>query len=316
MEKIGYKDKAKIRNNLQKKYKDIQTNWENLPNNWFEYEGFVYCITNLKTQQKYIGRKYFWVRRKNKISAESDWRTYKSSSYNLLVDIDNLGIEFFKFEILSVQRTIGETNQVEVEEQFKRNVLKSVLEDGTPEYYNDNIMSRYFRPKDFGTPEHDVKCSNISKALKDAYSSGKIIHPLLGKEHPSKGKKLPQTGKNKGKVMITNGTESTYTYVNSEKDLPEGWYFGSLKNKSLTCIHCGTEFIGSSNKKYCSDKCVKEIRDKVKESQKIIVKCICPVCKNTFVKNGTRKFCSDKCYNLNKETKRKKLYLIRKGEKK
>ena len=46
--------------------------------------GFVYCITNTKTNRRYIGRKYFWSFRKppgkkRKVKQESDWKKYYGS---------------------------------------------------------------------------------------------------------------------------------------------------------------------------------------------------------------------------------------------
>ena len=50
--------------------------------------GYVYCITNLQSGKKYIGRKYFTQRRKprggkRKVTSESDWKMYYGSSKEL-----------------------------------------------------------------------------------------------------------------------------------------------------------------------------------------------------------------------------------------
>src|SRR5210317_62289 len=55
-----------------------------------EYQGFVYCITELSTGKKYIGKKFFWRpktlpitktrKRRVRTRVESDWRTYFGSS--------------------------------------------------------------------------------------------------------------------------------------------------------------------------------------------------------------------------------------------
>lgn len=175
----------------------MEHHWKHLPDNWYEYEGFVYQITNTQTNQKYIGRKYFYSKKGTKIVKESDWRWYTSSSKKVNALIQTLGKEQFLFEILSVHRTRQLTNYAEVEAQIMAKVLTATLLNGEEEYYNDNIMSRYFRPKDFGTPEHAARCKEISVALKAGFSSGRITHPMLGKVHPNKGKKLPQTGHKK-----------------------------------------------------------------------------------------------------------------------
>lgn len=129
--------------------------WTGLPQdfNLEDYAGFVYLITNLVDNRKYIGRKYFSSTTRKKVEGrknrkitikESDWKNYNSSCKDLKEDIKLFGIENFSFEILSVHKTKGETNYEEVAEQFKRDVLKKTLPCGKREYYNSNILSRYF----------------------------------------------------------------------------------------------------------------------------------------------------------------------------
>lgn len=117
--------------------------------------GFVYLITNLSTQRQYIGRKYFWTFRtpkgkKRKVKGESDWRKYYGSCDELKEDVKLLGKEMFRREILSLHLTKGKTNFAETEALFKNNVLTESMGDGTPRYYNSNIMNRYFRKDYFG----------------------------------------------------------------------------------------------------------------------------------------------------------------------
>lgn len=122
-----------------------------------DYAGFVYLITNLKSGRKYIGRKYLWAHtrvkvanrknRKRKVS-ESNWRHYKSSCDELKEDIKRLGSDCFRFEIMWLCKTRKETNYKELEEQVKRDVLFKKLPSGEFEYYNGNILSRYFRAKE------------------------------------------------------------------------------------------------------------------------------------------------------------------------
>jgi hypothetical protein len=114
--------------------------------------GFVYLITNLTNQRQYIGRKYFWSFRtpkgkKRKVKQESDWRKYYGSCPELKEDVDKQGKEFFKREILSLHSTKGKVNFEETRQLFLNNVLTE-SQDGTPKYYNSNILSRYFR-KDY-----------------------------------------------------------------------------------------------------------------------------------------------------------------------
>ena len=115
--------------------------------------GFVYRITNLQTGQQYIGRKYFYQKRKPKggkrrVTSESDWKRYYGSSADLKQDIGRVGRENFKREILSTHPTPGRVNYEETRQLFTRGVLTESLEDGTPAFYNSNILGRYYR-KDY-----------------------------------------------------------------------------------------------------------------------------------------------------------------------
>ena len=115
--------------------------------------GFVYRITNLQSGKQYIGRKYFWSKRKprggkRRVTSESDWKKYYGSSEELKADRRLLGNECFKREILSLHTTLGRTNYAETKELFLNNVLQETLDDGTPAYYNSNILGRYYK-KDY-----------------------------------------------------------------------------------------------------------------------------------------------------------------------
>tara|TARA_B100001250_G_scaffold308861_1_gene270742 strand:- start:534 stop:998 length:465 start_codon:yes stop_codon:yes gene_type:complete len=118
-----------------------------------EFFGFVYRITNLQSGKKYIGRKYFAQRRKprggkRRVTSESDWKKYYGSSDELKSDVKKLGKSIFTREILSLHRTKGKVNFEETKQLFINNVLSEALSDGTPAYYNSNILGRYYR-KDY-----------------------------------------------------------------------------------------------------------------------------------------------------------------------
>ena len=115
--------------------------------------GYVYCITNLQSGKKYIGRKYFWSKRKprgskRRVTSESDWKRYYGSSEELKADRRLLGNEYFKREILSTHSTKGKVNYEETKQLFLHNVLQETLDNGEPAYYNSNILGRYYR-KDY-----------------------------------------------------------------------------------------------------------------------------------------------------------------------
>ena len=119
-----------------------------------DYFGFVYHITNKFNGRSYIGRKYFWSFRKppgkkRKVKQESDWKKYYGSCPELKEDIKKYGKEAFSRVILSLHTTKGLCNYEETKQLFLNNVLSEALDNGTPAFYNSNILGRYMR-KDYG----------------------------------------------------------------------------------------------------------------------------------------------------------------------
>ena len=115
--------------------------------------GFVYRITNLQNGRQYIGRKYFWQKRKprggkRRVTSESDWKRYYGSCPELKDDIKLYGKECFSREILSLHGTPGRVNYEETRQLFLHDVLTKALTDGAPAFYNSNILGRYYR-KDY-----------------------------------------------------------------------------------------------------------------------------------------------------------------------
>jgi len=114
--------------------------------------GFVYLITNTVTGRMYVGKKlakfarttYKTVKLKNgkkkkkKIRGkiESDWKTYYGSNIELNKDVENLGTDKFKREILYYCTSKAECSYIEAREQFNRKVLES------QDYYNGHIQVR------------------------------------------------------------------------------------------------------------------------------------------------------------------------------
>ena len=122
--------------------------------------GFVYLITNTRSGKRYIGRKYFWSFRKppgkkRRVKQESDWQKYYGSCPELKEDLKLYGKEIFNREILSLHDTKGNCNYEETKQLFLNNVLSEALDDGSPAYYNSNILGRYMR-KDYGNFGRDT----------------------------------------------------------------------------------------------------------------------------------------------------------------
>ena len=122
-----------------------------------EFFGFVYRITNLQSVKQYIGKKYFYQKRKprggkRRVTSESDWKRYYGSSEELNSDRKLLGNSAFKREILSLHTRLGDVNFEETKQLFLHNVLTETLDGKTPLYYNSNILGRYMR-KDYFKPQ-------------------------------------------------------------------------------------------------------------------------------------------------------------------
>lgn len=120
--------------------------------------GFVYLIENNLNKRKYIGRKYFYSYRtpkgkKRKVKSESNWKDYYGSCPELKEDIDKFGRENFSRTILSLHKTKGKTNFGETSQLFKNDVLTESLDDGTPKYYNSNIIGRFYRKDYYGNTD-------------------------------------------------------------------------------------------------------------------------------------------------------------------
>ena len=108
-----------------------------------DYFGFVYLITDLSNDKKYIGKKWFWKTRKlpplkgktrKRIKkSESDWKDYFGSSEEVKSLVEEKGPENFKREILRLCNSKGECTYFEAKFQFDNEVL---LRD---DYYNEFI---------------------------------------------------------------------------------------------------------------------------------------------------------------------------------
>ena len=114
--------------------------------------GFVYIITNTISGRMYVGKKLARfkttrykmhtqkngkkVRKKIRGAVASDWQEYYGSSDQLNRDVELLGRDRFRREILYYCRSKAECNYIEAREQFTRKVLES------DQYYNGHIRVR------------------------------------------------------------------------------------------------------------------------------------------------------------------------------
>ena len=111
-----------------------------------EFIGFVYLITNTTNDRKYIGKKLTQFKRskkplkgrtnKRRYTVESDWKDYYGSSDELSADVERLGKDKFKREIMFWCSSKSQLSYIEAREQFTHKVLES------REWYNGHIRVR------------------------------------------------------------------------------------------------------------------------------------------------------------------------------
>lgn len=96
-----------------------------------KYTAFVYLITNLTNNKRYIGLKLTKFSKtkqvkgkKKRIKVESDWRDYWSSSEELQREVKDIGPDKFRRDILYFCLNKGTANYLEAREQFDRRVLE------------------------------------------------------------------------------------------------------------------------------------------------------------------------------------------------
>lgn len=117
-----------------------------------DFLGFVYLITNMKTKQKYIGKKLFTSakskklkgkKRKTRYRVQSDWQQYYGSSADLIADVEKYGVDNFKRRVLRLCKTKGECSYFEAKYIFDWDALLDPL------YYNKwlsvRVRSEHFK---------------------------------------------------------------------------------------------------------------------------------------------------------------------------
>lgn len=105
--------------------------------------GFVYLITNVTNNKKYIGKKFFTKAstkqikgKKKKCRVKSDWINYYGSNIKLKEEIKLLGEENYIREILHLCNTKSECAYFETKEIFVQDALIS------DDYYNEWVSCK------------------------------------------------------------------------------------------------------------------------------------------------------------------------------
>jgi hypothetical protein len=113
-----------------------------------DYAGFVYELVDKVNGKRYIGKKFFWSKRKVKgkarrVTVESDWRKYYSSCDEIKRLVKEHGGDRFERRILSLHKLDRDVNYMEVKLQYMLGVLEKVDENGEMLYYNGNISGKH-----------------------------------------------------------------------------------------------------------------------------------------------------------------------------
>jgi hypothetical protein len=246
-----------------------------------ENYGFVYMIVNKINNKKYIGRKYFYKSIKNKKTKKREskicgWMLYTGSSDEVNAEIKKFGIINFERIILSLHSTLGETNYAEIREQFSRDVLYSLLESGEREYYNKNIMGRYFlsRPGIEGrklTPE-EIEAKRISstgrkhtmatRALMSKNKTGTKASPEAIENMKIAQQKIKASGKKKYKLSPESKKKISDSKIGKQRKMTDKLKKAMTENAAKLvldtreCPHCNKiSNIGNFHKDH-GDKCL------------------------------------------------------------
>jgi serine/threonine protein kinase len=110
--------------------------------------GFIYQVTHIPTGKKYIGKKQLLSyrtlpplkgeRKKRKVIKEGDWKTYYGSHPEVKKLVKESKEDFHR-EILQFVTTRKQLTYYELVHLIRQDVL------GNEDYYNDNILGKFFR---------------------------------------------------------------------------------------------------------------------------------------------------------------------------
>ena len=123
--------------------------------------GFVYCITNLSSGRKYIGKKFFTKSKtrqvkgkKKKSRVSSDWLTYWGSNEVLKEEVKQNREDAYTREILHLCKSRSECSYWETFEIFYRHALLS------EQYYNSWVTCKIHKSHVLGKINGSQQSSN------------------------------------------------------------------------------------------------------------------------------------------------------------
>lgn len=187
-----------------------------------KFAAFTYIVV-FEDNYFYIGFKAI----RNRISGKKlSWKNYKTSSKLVKAKLLNTPADFIIVGVHSSQE-----EAIEEEQRLLRSVdaLKNEL------CLNQAISHREMLRRPESYTEEAV--NNAKRGLERYRNSEAYTHPMQGKQHPNRGKKLPQTAPkrhvSKDNIQITDGV--TNKWWPKGKELPEGFYRGlTTKPKRVT----------------------------------------------------------------------------------
>lgn len=127
--------------------------------------GFVYLITNLTNDRKYIGKKFFTKAKRKQVKGKikrvrtsSDWESYWGSNKVLQEEVKLLGENNYRREILHLCKTKSECAYMETFEIFARGALIK------EEFYNEWCSCKI-------TKAHLINNSNVKESVRNVNTS-------------------------------------------------------------------------------------------------------------------------------------------------
>lgn len=136
--------------------------------------GFIYLITNTKTNQFYIGRKLLWSKKSRQVKGKkvsstvpSNWQDYWSSSPIISEDIKENGKDHYKREVLFFAYGKGALIYGEEKALYVLGALE------TDKCINNNIRSKVYRSwvKNKIDPRMNDTLDQIKSSLSSSSSS-------------------------------------------------------------------------------------------------------------------------------------------------
>ena len=213
--------------------------------------GFVYIITNTELDKAYVGCKQYFVGKKK---TPSKWEQYTGSSKYLNADIEKIGKEKFKFEIIAEYKNKRSLRYYEAYYQMKWAVLTAVIEGSDePAFYNSYVGGKFYRP---------------IESYQDPAYRRKKKEAMTGEKNPNFGKIFTEETKRKMSKAKTGeknpfyGKNHTEEHKNKISDLRIGMKFTEEHKRNISEALKGKKFTEERKKKMCEAQIIRRKEEK------------------------------------------------------